>query len=163
MTPTQRAVADLYAATCPRLVAVVALAAGSRVEAEECVHEAFVQLLRRWPQVSRYDDPEAWLRAVAFRQLSNRRRKVRNGLRAVVRHGLPPDAPAPTADRIDVTRALEHLTLPQRQVVVLHYLNQMPVDDVARALRIAPGTVKSRLSRAREALAPLLREESPHA
>ncbi|MCU1622457.1 MAG: polymerase, sigma-24 subunit, subfamily [Frankiales bacterium] len=162
-TTTEDAVADLYAASCARLVGIVTLAAGSRAEAEECVQEAFIQLLRRWQQVSRYDDPEAWVRAVAFRLLSNRRRKARNGIRAVLRHGTPDDTQAPTGDRIDVMRALQQLPLTQRQVVVLHYLNGMAVDDVARTLEVAPGTVKSRLSRARDTLAPLLREETFHA
>ena len=103
------------------------------------------------------------MRAVAFRQLSNRRRKTRNGIRAVLRHGVPDDTAAPTGDRIDVMRALQQLPLTQRQVVVLHYLSQLPIDEVASALQIAPGTVKSRLSRARDALAPLLREETFHA
>jgi RNA polymerase sigma-70 factor (ECF subfamily) len=161
--PSEDAVAELYAASCGRLVGIVTLAAGSRSEAEECVQDAFIQLLRRWPQVSRYDDPEAWVRSVAFRMLSKRHRKVRNGVRAVLRHGAPDDLPEPSADRVDVARALQHLPLAQRQVVVLHYLNGMAVDDVASALRVPAGTVKSRLSRARDTLAPLLREETFHA
>ena len=80
-----------------------------------------------------------------------------------MRHGVAQDANAPTGDQIDVHRALQQLPLGQRQVVVLHHLCEMPVDDVAKALDIPVGTVKSRLSRARDALAPLLREESFHA
>jgi RNA polymerase sigma-70 factor (ECF subfamily) len=163
MTTTEDAVAELYAASCTRLVGIVTLAAGSRAEAEECVQEAFIQLLGRWQQVSRYDDPEAWIRAVAFRLLSNRRRKARNGVRAVLRHGTPDDAQAPTGDRIDVMRALQQLRVDQRQVVVLHYLSGMSINEVAKALHVAPGTIKSRLSRARDTLAPLLREETFHA
>ena len=160
---TQDAVAELYAARCGSLVGIVTLAAGSRAEAEECVQEAFIRLLGKWEKVARYDDPEAWVRSVAFRLLSNRRRKARNGLRAALRYGVAQDANAPTGDRIDVHRALQQLPLGQRQVVVLHHLCEMPVDDVAKALDIPVGTVKSRLSRARDALAPLLREESFHA
>jgi RNA polymerase sigma-70 factor (ECF subfamily) len=153
------AVRDLYAACYGRLVGVVSLAAGSRAEAEECVQEAFVRLLGHWPRVSRYEDPEAWLRQVAFRLLANRLRKARNGVRALLRHGPPPGVPEPTADRVDVAQALASLPLGQRQVVVLHYLVGLDVAEVARVLGTAPGTVKSRLARARDALAPLLREE----
>jgi RNA polymerase sigma-70 factor (ECF subfamily) len=163
LSTTEDAVAELYSASCARLVGVVTLAAGSRAEAEECVQEAFIRLLGRWQQVSRYDDPEAWVRAVAFRLLSNRRRKALNGLRAVRRHGPAEDAAGPSGDRVDVTRALRTLPLPQRQAVVLHYLSGLSVDEVAKALQVAPGTVKSRLSRARDALVPLLREETFHA
>jgi RNA polymerase sigma-70 factor (ECF subfamily) len=38
-------------------------------------------------------------------------------------------------------------------VIVLHHLAGLPVEDVARELRLAPGTVKSRLARGRAAMA----------
>ena len=156
-------VGELYAACYPRIVGVVALAAGSRAEAEECVQEAFIRLLGAWDKVAWYNNPEAWVRAVAFNLLSNSRRKTRNGVLALVRLGRARDE-APSADEpTDVAWALRQLPLPQRQTVVLHYLVGLNVDEVARTLDIAPGTVKSRLSRARDALAPLLREEAPHA
>ena len=44
----------------------------------------------------------------------------------------------------------------------MHHLCGLNVDEIAEALHVAPGTVKSRLSRARGALAGLLREEAPH-
>ncbi|WP_369818834.1 RNA polymerase sigma factor [Phycicoccus sp. Root563] len=66
-TPSSaEAVRDLYQACYPRLVAVVALAADGRAEAEECVQEAFIRLLREWPKVSQFDNPEAWTRRVAL-------------------------------------------------------------------------------------------------
>jgi RNA polymerase sigma-70 factor, ECF subfamily len=156
------AVRAVYDACYPRLVGVVALAAGDRGEAEECVQEAFIRLLREWPTVSQFDSPEAWTRRVALRLLSNRRRKSRNGLKALLRVGPPRPAPAPSADAVDVQRALSHLPLGQRQVVVLHHLLGLGVAEIAAELDVAPGTVKSRLSRAREALGPLLREEALH-
>jgi RNA polymerase sigma-70 factor (ECF subfamily) len=159
---SQTGVADLYAASYARLVGIVALAAGSRAEAEECVQEAFLKSVARWAHVGTLDSPEAWVRTVAFRLLSNRRRKARNALRALWRHGGPADEPPPSGDRLDVIRALQRLALPQRQVVVMHYLLGLGVDEIAADLGIAAGTVKSRLSRARAALAPLLREENFH-
>ena len=159
----QRDVRDLYEASYSRLVSVVAVAAGSRGDAEEVVQEAFVRLLRQWTRVSRYDDPEAWVRHVAFRLLSNRRRKARNGVRAVLRLGRAADVGEPSGDRVDVAEAMRALPLPQRQVVVLHHLVGLEVSEVAAALGVPEGTVKSRLSRARAALAMLLTEEQAHA
>ncbi|SFF10068.1 RNA polymerase sigma-70 factor, ECF subfamily [Actinoplanes philippinensis] len=157
------AVSELYRSCYARLVGVVALAAQSRVDGEECVQEAFLKLLGRWDHVSRLESPEIWVRTVAFRLLSNRRRKARNAVRALLRHGPAPAEPEPSADRVDVAHALRRLSLGQRQVVVMHHLLGLGVEEIAGALQIAPGTVKSRLSRGRAVLAELLPQEASHA
>ena len=53
-------------------------------------------------------------------------------------------------------------TLPgrQRTAVVLHYLDDLPVDDVARVMVVAVGTVKATLHQARSALAIALKEDA---
>lgn len=149
---------ELYAGSYARLVGIVGAVSGDRQEAEEAVQDAFVRLLGRWSTVSRYDDPEAWVRKVALGAVSNRRRKARNRLRAMLRHGPPPDVAGPTGDAVDLRRALAALPTPQRAVVVLQHLG-LGVDQIAAELGVRPGTVKSRLSRARAALVPLLRED----
>lgn len=149
---------DLYAASYSRLVGVVGAVCRDRDEAEEAVQEAFVRLMGSWSKVSRYDDPEAWVRKVALRQVSNRRRKALNGLKAALRHGPQPDVPEPTGAEVDADRALALLPEQQRVVLVLHRLG-LDTDAIADALDIPVGTVKSRLARARAALAPMLRED----
>ena len=62
-------------------------------------------------------------------------------------------APPLPADSLGLVEALKSLPLPFRQVLVLHYLADLPVERVAGELGIAVGTAKSRLARAREALA----------
>lgn len=164
MTTTDDAssgVAALYAASYTRLVRVLAVSAGSVGEAEECVQEAFVRLLREWPKVRNYEDPEGWVRAVAFRVASNRLRRARNATKAVLR--LTPRSTAFSSDaRLDVERALMRLSLGQRQVLVLHYLLGLDVAAIATELNISAGTVKSRLSRGRAALEPLLHSEGQY-
>jgi RNA polymerase sigma-70 factor, ECF subfamily len=158
---------DLYAACYDRMVRVLTLVAGDRTEAEDVVQEAFVRLVPRWSKISTYDDPEAWVRAVAFRILSNRFRRARNAVMAArrsgeVRRARGTDEVAETSgDNVDIARALASLPVGQRQVVVLHHLLDLPVDEIASTLGVPVGTVKSRLSRARLALAPLLHEGSP--
>jgi RNA polymerase sigma-70 factor (ECF subfamily) len=154
----ERELRSFYAASYPRLVTVVGAISGDREEAEEAVQDAFVRLLGRWDKISRYDDPEAWVRRAALNCLSNRRRKARNGTRAALRHGVEPDVAPPGPEAVDVQRALAALPVEQRAVVVLQQLG-MDNNAVAAALGIPAGTVKSRLSRARRALAPLIQEE----
>lgn len=119
-----------------------------------------IRLIGKWDSVSRYDDPEAWVRKVALGFVSNRRRKISRGIRAFARHGAPAEVPAPSGDAVDLQRALARLPRPHREVLVLQDLG-LSVDAIADHLGVPSGTVKSRLSRARTALAPLLREEAP--
>ncbi|BEL06431.1 SigE family RNA polymerase sigma factor [Actinoplanes sichuanensis] len=156
------AVSDLFRSCYARLVGVVALASGSRTDAEECVQEAFLKAFDRWDRVSGLESPEAWVRTVALRLSSNRRRKARNMVKALLRLGPPHEDPPPDTNRLDVVQALRGLPGGQRQVVVMYYLLGFDVDHIAQALGVASGTVKSRLSRARAVLGPLLREESFH-
>ncbi|MCA1712439.1 MAG: sigma-70 family RNA polymerase sigma factor [Actinobacteria bacterium] len=156
--------AVLYAAAYGRLVGLVTVVCGDAAEAEECVQDAFVRLIGRWDQVSRYDDPEAWLRKVALGMASNKRRKARNALSARRRQGVPPDQQPVSPELLDVARALAALPLHQRQVLVLQHYVGLEVEDIARQLGVPVGTVKSRLARGRAALAPQLRdEEARHA
>ncbi|MDQ1680730.1 MAG: hypothetical protein QOI42_1589, partial [Frankiaceae bacterium] len=82
---TYASVRSLYDAAYRRLVGVVALAAESQQDAEECVQEAFMRLLPRWQTVSRYDDPEAWVRGLAVRTMITRLRRRQVVAQALVR------------------------------------------------------------------------------
>ncbi len=149
---------DLYAASYSRLVGQVGAVCGDRHDAEEAVQDAFVRLMGSGQKVSRYDDPEAWVRKVALRQASNRRRKALNGLKAALRQGPQADVLEPTPATVDAERALAALPEHQRAVIVLHRLG-LDAEQVADTLGVPVGTVKSRLARARTALSPLLRED----
>jgi RNA polymerase sigma-70 factor, ECF subfamily len=151
-------VRTLYTAAYSRLVGVLAVAAGDRGEAEEVVQEAFIRLISRWSKISGYDDPEGWVRKVAFRLLANRQRRARTARRLLVSKASERGW-ADTDDSVDVSQALATLPFNQRQVVVLHHLLDLPVDQIAADLGIPVGTVKSRLARARLALTPLLGAE----
>ena len=61
--------------------------------------------------------------------------------------------PAASADHLDLHRALRRLSPRHREVLVLHYVAELSVEEVAGQLRLPVGTVKSRLNRARHALA----------
>lgn len=157
--PDHHEVAAFYAATCPRLIGFLTVLGGDRADAEEVAQDAYVRLLARWPRVRGYDDPEAWLRTVAARLMVSRHRR-----RTVARRALPRLVPADpgdpgTDDHLDLRDALARLPVDQRAVVLLHHLDDRPVDEVARLLHLPVGTVKSRLARGRAALATLLTDE----
>ncbi len=142
----------------PRLVAGLALISGSRAAAEDVVQEA---LARWWEHTARgrtIENPEAWMTTVAMNLARSRRRRILAERRARDRMppGDPPTPPGP--DAVDVRRALAGLPRREREAVVLHYYFDLPVSAVADLQRVAEGTVKTSLHRARKSLARSLGE-----
>lgn len=155
---------ELYEASYGRLVLQLFAFCGDLADAEDAVQEAFVKAIGRGRAFDRVENPEAWLRTVALNHQRNAWRHAKV-VRAFVTSvpGRPP-GPELGPDQVAVVRALSELDADHRQVVVLRYLADLGTAEIARELGVPEGTVKSRLSRARERLAPLLdeREESGH-
>jgi RNA polymerase sigma-70 factor (ECF subfamily) len=149
----------LYAATYGRIVGQVFALIGDLHEAEDVTQDAFAKASFHWKRIAAYDAPEAWVRRVAFNQAYTSVRRARRTLVALTRHGPPEHMPAVSSDRVDVHRAMRRLRPRHREVLVLHYVAELPLDEVARELRLPLGTVKSRLNRARRALAEQLGDE----
>jgi RNA polymerase sigma-70 factor, ECF subfamily len=145
---------EFYRANYGRTVAMAAAVLGNRHEAEDVTQEAFARALARWSRLSDYELPEAWVRQVALRLAIDSGRRVRRAIGVAVkmaaqRHPPPPEA----ADWLPFTAlgdALKRLPLPQRQLVALYYLADMPVAEIARESGVAVGTVKARLAAARQ-------------
>lgn len=158
----EQQVADVYARCCRPLVGLLTVMGGSAADAEEVAQDAFVRLLEHWDKVHRYDDVDAWLRTVAVRLLISRQRRhtvARLGLPRLAAR-VPASTPGPDPDAVDLQDALAGLSVGHRAVLLLHHVHDLPVEEVAAILRVPTGTVKSRLARARAALAPRLTEGS---
>jgi RNA polymerase sigma-70 factor (ECF subfamily) len=149
---------ELYTSTFGRLVGQLFLVTGDLHEAEEVVQEAFTRAAGRWQRLRDYDQPELWVRRVAINLATDGRRRVRRRLAVLAQLDAEQAAVVPpiSVDGLAVAAALATLPRRQRQVVVLHYLLDVPVGEVARQLSMPVGTVKSRLARARSALAAQL-------
>jgi RNA polymerase sigma-70 factor (ECF subfamily) len=143
--------AEFYGAWFDSLCVQVHAHTGSMTEAQDVVQEAFCRALVRWPSISRYDDPVAWVRKVAWNIATSRRRRVRTGL-AYVHRQREEHTPGPDPARVDLLAALATLPPRQRQAVVLHYISDVPVVEIAEVMGAAEGTVKSWLHRARTTL-----------
>jgi RNA polymerase sigma-70 factor, ECF subfamily len=149
---------ELYTSTFGRLVGQLFLVTGDLHEAEEVVQEAFTRAAGRWHRLREYDQPELWVRRVAINLATDGRRRVRRRLAVLAQLDAEAASVVPpiSVDGLAVAAALATLPRRQRQVVVLHYLLDVPVREVARQLSMPVGTVKSRLARARSALAAQL-------
>ncbi|GGM71446.1 sigma-70 family RNA polymerase sigma factor [Dactylosporangium sucinum] len=149
-------IGGIYAGSFQRLVVQVYAVTGDLAEAHEAVQEAFVRALTTPKRFGRLQNPEAWLRHVAI-NVSRTRHRRRRMLEVLLRRiGPPPDVPDPNPQHIALMAALRRLPAGQRHAIALHYLADLPIDEVALTLGVSTGTVKSRLSRGRVALAVLL-------
>ena len=61
-----------YVAAVHRVVLYVFAVCGDRAEAQDIAQEAFARAWQHWARVSGYDDPEAWVRVLAWRLTANR-------------------------------------------------------------------------------------------
>jgi RNA polymerase sigma-70 factor, ECF subfamily len=144
---------DFYHATYASLVVQLFAVTGNLHDAEDVAQEAFARACVRWQRLRAYDIPAAWVRRVAFNLALHGRRRAYRALGLRDRLGPPAHTPALSVEHVALVEALAKLPLRHRQVLVLHYLADLPVEQIAHDLGIAVGTAKSRLSRAREALA----------
>lgn len=151
--------AAFFRAEYPGLVALGAAVTGSRQAGEDVAAEAMSRAYRRWATVGTYDKPGAWVRRVAINLLHSRRRSVAAEVRAKLRlprrnHVDDRSDEVAGADRFH--RLLAPLAPRQRTAAALHYLDDLPVAEIAALMGCAEGTVKAHLHAARAAIATAL-------
>ena len=149
---------EFYAATFRRVVGQLYAMTGNLAESEDSVQEAYARIWQRWNNVREYGDPEGWVRTVAYRISVSTWRKTANRLAAHRRQEARPQPPELGPDRLALVAALRRISAPQRQMVVLHHLVGLSVEEITAETGLPAGTVKSHLSRGRKALAPHVSE-----
>lgn len=102
-----------------------------------------------------------WLLRTATYTASNFARSSRRYREALQRLPAAPEVTAETADgsEANVFGALHELALPDRQVITLCVLEELTTEDDARVLGVRPGTVRTRLTRAKARLRERLEHE----
>ena len=159
--PCPPSVERLYEAERGGLIRLAMLLVGDRGVAEDLVHDAFVGLQSRWKKLSDPQSAGGYLRNSVVNGARSRRR------RAVVAMRHPEVAVPSEEPGADVTTLLadEHravidavrrLPARQREVLVLRYWLDLTEAEIAAAMGVSAGTVKSTASRALDALERLL-------
>ena len=147
-----------------RLWAVAVRTIGDREEAADALQDAFLSAYRAAERFRGDSAVTTWLHRIVVNACIDRTRR-RQARPSVPLEGHEPvhrrDDHAATEARIDVRAALARLPAAQRLAVVLVDIEDLPVAEVAQLLGVAEGTVKSRCSRARMALAAMLRDDVP--
>jgi RNA polymerase sigma-70 factor (ECF subfamily) len=147
---------EFYQANFGRTLALITALTGDRSEAEDVTSEAFARALARWSRLRDYDLPEAWVRRVALRLATDSGRRLRRAYRVSLKLSAqradqsvrPDDALGFT----DLGQALRRLPFAQREVLVLHYLADLSVEQIAADRGLSTGTVKTRLVAGRRRL-----------
>ena len=156
------AVTRLFAAHYRQLVRLAALLLSDGAAAEEVVQDAYVRLHQHW-----------WRLREPDRALGYLRTSVVNGARSALRHrsvaqryaaGLrpPPNVPSAESQHLDsvenatLLAALRRLPPRQRETLVLRYYADLSEAEIAAALGVSPGAVKSYASRGVQSLRPVL-------
>jgi RNA polymerase sigma-70 factor (ECF subfamily) len=160
----QRALESLMVTSQPRLYRVAFGILRDQHLAEDATQRAFLGI---WRDIRRLRDPskfEGWSNRLLVRICYDEAKRrpdwapdwesqASGSLRA-------PDQYSAVLDRDQLEQGFRHLSVEHRAVLVLRCLLDMPVEQVAEALGVAPGTVSSRLSRAIGALRAALEADS---
>ena len=166
MDPETSTLEDLYAAHFTGLVRLATLLLRDQGEAEQVVQDAFLDLHQRW---SRLREPD---KAVGYLHTSvvNRARSVLRHRKVVAQRAQQEESPthAPGADlevdvrarRDVVLKALAELPDRQREVLVLRYYRDLSEAQIAQALGISAGSVKTHASRGAAALRATLEDQA---
>jgi RNA polymerase sigma-70 factor (ECF subfamily) len=171
----EAACADLVAEHQRMVVQLAMNLLGDRDEALDLSQEVFLRVFRTIQRFRGQSSLRTWIYRIAVNQARNRHRFWRRRHRAdqvsldqhIATHGefrssseLTPDrvlAQKQLAERLQ--HALDHLPFDQRTAIVLREIDGLSYEEIAFSLGVAVGTVKSRLTRARQALRLELREE----
>lgn len=159
----ETAVARLFDLQHLQLVRLAALL-GAGHEAEDVVAEAFCSLYRRWNRLRDGNAALPYLRSCVVNETKMRLRHRR----VVERNAEPTAAPRRSAEaevlvrevQREVLAALDALPTRQREAIVLRYWMDLREAEVAEAMGVSTGTVKTHTSRAMAALATRLEPQS---
>jgi len=142
---------------------------GDPDDAEDIAQETF---LRAWNHLKRFDKGRPlrpWLLSIASNLASNRRRSAGRYFAALTRaFRNEPTVSTSTEEKSarhleagELWKAVQHLSLPDQQIIYLRYFLDLSVMETADVLQVAEGTVKSRLSRALERLRGIIQKDFP--
>jgi RNA polymerase sigma-70 factor (sigma-E family) len=152
-------------ARTPQLLRSAWLLCGDAHRAEDLVQETLAKVYVRWHRRlgGRIDNPAAYAQTALVRTfLSERRRKSSGEVPsadlewAEPPDGVHPDGAAQTDLQLQVAEALAGLAPADRAVLVMRYLEDRSVAEVAQVLGVSEGAVRNRSMRALDRLRPLL-------
>ncbi|MGC5585168.1 sigma-70 family RNA polymerase sigma factor [Ornithinimicrobium sp. W1665] len=148
---------DFFVGRYPQVVRTVWFVVHDWAVAEEVAQDAFLELYRDWSRLREFDRPDLWVRRVAIRRAQ--REAARRMKREAVEQAAADPAPVDDGIRLldpDLVAAIRDLPARQRAVVVLYYLEDLPMAEVADLVGCSTSTGFVHLHHARKRLAAAL-------
>jgi RNA polymerase sigma factor (sigma-70 family) len=145
-----------------RLVGLAAWLVDGRGLAEEVVHDVFVRVVENPPTLRDSEQLGSYLRAAVVNHCRSRVRRLvleRRHLKGERDSTDPLPDDALSEDSEHVRAAVLALPMRQRQAIVLRFYDDLTVDQIAEALGVSSGSVKTHLHRAKQMLASVLDTE----
>ena len=139
----------------------------NRQEAEDLYQDTFLKALELGGQIDREQNPKSYLLSIALRIWKNRKRKYawrkriadirpieeeKDGNFTESEDGRPEESLLAKEEREAVQNAVRRLPERLKTAVLLYYMEELPLQEIARVMRIPAGTVLSRLHQARKSL-----------
>jgi RNA polymerase sigma-70 factor (ECF subfamily) len=137
---------------------------GGPEDARDATQDAFLSCFRHLPAFRGDAAFSTWLHRIAINacyDLARRRKPAASLDNDLVEPPATGDHAERAAAAADVQRALLEIPADFRVVLILHELQDLPLDEIAQALEVPVGTVKSRLHRGRVALGRVLAGDQP--
>ena len=151
MTADETGFDDFYRSSFDKVASAVAAFGAGSDDAFDITQDAFARALLRWSRLRDVPWAEGWVMTTAMNLCRKRGRRLQRAFRHT-----PDSAPTPTQEtglvHAELILAIRRLPPRQREAVVLFYLADHPVSQVAELMRISEGAVKAHLSQARAKL-----------
>ncbi|MDH4306844.1 MAG: sigma-70 family RNA polymerase sigma factor [Acidimicrobiia bacterium] len=147
-----------YAREFRPMVGLAFALSGSRLGAEDIAQEAMMVAHKKWDEVALMERPDAWVRRVVSNMAVSAYRRRLSEARAIARLAGRRSEPIPALEAPDAEfwKAVRALPGKQAQAIALHYIEDMPVAEIAEVLDCSPSTAKVHLFRGRKNLAAAL-------
>lgn len=132
---------------------------GTRHDADDVYEEVFLRYLKKRPVFESAEHEKAWFIRVTINCSNTLLTSAWRKHRAELSEELFAEIPFEQKEHQDLYRELQQLPPKYRSVIHLFYYEEMSVEEIGKALNRKPSTVRTQLTRAREMLRGLLRED----
>lgn len=128
---------------------------------DDMVQEAFMRVWRARKSFRGHSNPKTWVYRVAINagiDFLRKRQREENRRTEKDFELVASEVKDSTDHKRTIHKALQFLSEDHRAIIILHFFQDLSLEEISDALEIPPGTVKSRLFYARKALAECLRQ-----